>query len=208
MRILATTALASLIGLVSPAHASPEEEARVVLIAWSEAYAARDHAAMADLHGPFARVRGMDVATHMGGAIEEFYYFEGQRAKEQSASVPSYDCQVFDDGVFEGYQTGLCWGVYTLKQTLTSGETRVRPARFSMALVRENNRWLIHDHLTTWVPAIVAECGTSIPADKLTVASVVMGPVAADLCSGELKTGSVNKPSLVEPAAATLPPAK
>ncbi len=205
MRTLMPMVFASLVGLASPALASPEEEARVLLIAWSEAYAARDHTAMAELHSPLARIRAMDVIDYAGReAISEYYYFDAHRAKAQSVDNASYDCQVFNGGIFPNHRTGLCFGTYSLTQTFASGETRVRPARFSMALVIEDNRWMIYDHHTSWLPAVVADCGTSVPPDKAALASSTSDPAASALCSDTVKTGSLGPVPHVVPVGATM----
>jgi hypothetical protein len=195
MRITLPILIASAMGLTSPLLASPgEQEASVVLVAWSEAYASRDHVGMARLHQADARLRGMDNATHLGReAIKEFYYFEGERAQAQSVTFTSQTCQTFNDGNFKDYLTAVCAGTYELKQVLRSGETRVRPAQFRMALVPENNLWVIYDHVTTWLPAVVADCGTSIPPEKLTVGSSTSNPNLSSVC------GEVAKPSSAVP---------
>jgi ketosteroid isomerase-like protein len=204
MRSLASMVAASLFGLASPALALSEADAQVVLIAWSEAYASRDHAAIASLYAPDARLRGMDLFTHLGPtAISEFFYWEAQKATAQSMSITGQSCQVFNDGNFKDDLTAVCAGTYELRQTLTSGETRLRPAQFSMALVPQQNLWVIYDHVTTWMPAVVAQCGTTISPEKLAVGSSQPTPNVAGLC------GDVVKPSalLVAPVAASLVPA-
>src|SRR3712207_2168562 len=102
MRTLIPVFVASLVGLASPVIASPEEDVRGVLKAWAEAYAARDHAALANLHEPLARVSGMDHVRYISReAIHEFYYFDVHKTKAQSVTFTSQQCQVFDDGNFK-----------------------------------------------------------------------------------------------------------
>ncbi len=205
MRPLTPLIIATLVGLASPAIASPKEDAHVVLIAWSEAYAARDHAALANLHAPLGHLRGMDDVRYISReAISEFYYFDADKTKAQSVTFVSHDCQIFDDGNFKDYLTGLCSGIYELKQTLTSGETIVRPARFSMALVVEDNRWMIYDHNTSWLPVVVAGCGASVPPDKAAIATGTSSQPVASLCSEPTKTGALGTLPLIKPVGATV----
>jgi ketosteroid isomerase-like protein len=173
MRVLTLTIAAAIFSLSSPALALSQDDADLVLVAWSDAYASRDHVQAAQVYGADARLRGMDNSTHIGReAMTEFYYWEAQRAQAQSVSFTARNCQVFDDGNFKNYLSALCAGTYELKQTLPSGETHIRPAQFSMALVSENNSWVIYDHVTTWSPAAAAATAPDSTSSITTVTAV------------------------------------
>jgi hypothetical protein len=190
-------AVASVLAFAAPTNASPgEAEAHVVLTAWSEMLTAGDHAAVANLHSRLSRLQGADVADEVGRENIGRYY---SRTKTRSVEFGPHGCRVFDDG------NGLCSGVYTLRQTLPSGEDMVRPAQFSMALVVEDGVWMIYDHLTFWLPRTVADCGVSIPLEKRALLTASVSQAPADLCGSVAKALS---PAAVTPVASDVPPVK
>ncbi len=125
------------------AQATPEE----ALQAWATAYAAMDGEKSAAVYAPDARLWGTASRAQTVGrdAIRDYFNAGRQNLKSRVVTIGDHATRIFGNAA-------VASGHYSFENTRADGSSTTRAARFSMAIVNQNGRWVIVDHHSSVLP--------------------------------------------------------
>jgi uncharacterized protein (TIGR02246 family) len=121
----------------SGVSAGPVESANAVVDRWAAAFNANDPAELANLYTPDAVLHGISDPTVTTGLWAVREYFSGLSLSGSTIAIKSRYIAVMGDS------SVICIGFY---------EFRAKPARFTFAIVRRGEEWLIvHHHFSAFL---------------------------------------------------------
>jgi uncharacterized protein (TIGR02246 family) len=117
--------------------AGPAESANAVVDRWAAAFNANDPVELAHLYTPDAVLHGISEPTVTTGLWAVREYFSGLSGSGSTITIKSRYIAVIGDSSI------ICVGFY---------EFRAKPARFTFAIVKRGEEWLIaHHHFSAFL---------------------------------------------------------
>ena len=140
VRVLIVAWLVAIAGS-APSSAGPQEEIAAQLTTWSEAFAAGNTKAISDVYAPDARLWGTLAKAQDIGVDAITKYFEAI-----FTSLPTRQVVIGDHAIRPYGTAAVASGAMEVQFTRKDGTTGTLPVRFSMAFVRNGDKWQIVDH--------------------------------------------------------------